>query len=210
MPSTGCGGPWIALATDDRLAGLVLEEVHGVRRVVPEQVIRPGARLAERVRVAATEEIGLHVHLLDPELAAPDAPMDPLVRRVESPRVTDHADAAGVMLHACDLARVRPVVGERDLDLHVLAGPHALDGLRGVQLRRCRQDHGVDAGPVERLGELRGDVRDAEFRGNFARLLERAADQRDDLDAADDLDRLQVLLAKAPAPARMIFMRFPG
>ena len=78
----------------------------------------------------------------------------------------------------------------------MLAGPHALDRLRRVQLRRCRQDHGVDAGPVERLGELRGDVRDAEFRGNFARLLERAADQRDDLDAADRPYRLEMLLAE--------------
>ena len=122
--------------------------------------------------------------------------MDPLVRRVESPRVTDHAEAAGVVLHACNLPRVRPVVGERDLDLYVFPGPHALDGLCRVQLGRCCQDHGVDAGPVERLGELRGDMRDAEFRGNVASLLDGAADQRDDLDAADDFDGVQVLLAK--------------
>jgi len=39
-------------------------------------------------------------------------------------------------------------------------------------------------------------MRDAEFRGNFASLLDGAADQRDDLDAADDFDGVQVLLAK--------------
>jgi len=38
--------------------------------------------------------------------------------------MTDHAEAAGVVLHACNLARVNPVVGERNLDLYVLAGIH--------------------------------------------------------------------------------------
>ena len=55
---------------DRRAPRLVLEEVDGVCRVVPQQVVRPGARLAERVHVAAAEEIGLHVHLLDAQLAA--------------------------------------------------------------------------------------------------------------------------------------------
>ena len=52
-----------------QLAGLVLEQIDGVAGVVPQQMIGPAARLAGRVHVGAAEEIGLHVHLLDFELA---------------------------------------------------------------------------------------------------------------------------------------------
>ena len=45
-------GPHVA----GRLAGLVLEQVDGVARVVPQQVIGPTAWLAKRVLVLAPEE----------------------------------------------------------------------------------------------------------------------------------------------------------
>jgi hypothetical protein len=70
---------------NDPRSGLIGEEVHCVRRVVPQQVVRPRARLAERIHVGAAEEIGLHVHLLDAELARGDPPMDPLMRGIEPP-----------------------------------------------------------------------------------------------------------------------------
>ena len=88
----------------DVLAGLVLEQVDGVRGVVPEQVVGPAAGLAERVHVRAAEEVGLHVHLLDGQLARADPAVDPLVRRVEPAGVPDHADQAGLLLHLVDLA----------------------------------------------------------------------------------------------------------
>ena len=40
-------------------------------------------------------------------------------------------------------------VGQRDLDLHVLAGLHGGDGLLGVHLRRRAQDHRVDVVAVD-------------------------------------------------------------
>ena len=58
---------------------LVGEQVDGVRGVVPQQVVGPAARLAERVHVRAAEEVGLHVHLLDVELAGDDPLVHPLV-----------------------------------------------------------------------------------------------------------------------------------
>jgi len=51
-----------------------------VRGVVPQQVVGPRARLAERVDVPAAEEVGLHVHLWT--LSSPrNAPVHPLVAR---------------------------------------------------------------------------------------------------------------------------------
>ena len=72
MPRLGWIGPWIALACTIGLPRLVGEQVDGVRGVVPQQVVGPAARLAERVHVGAAEEVGLHVHLLDVELAGDD------------------------------------------------------------------------------------------------------------------------------------------
>ena len=60
-------------------AGLVLEQIDGMRRVMPEQVIGPGPRLAQRVQVRAPEEKSLHVHLLDRQLARLDPVVHPLV-----------------------------------------------------------------------------------------------------------------------------------
>ena len=78
--------------------------------------------------------------------------------------------------------RVRQRVGDRDLDLDVLAGAHDLLGLRRVHLRRRRQDRGVDAGQRERLGKIRRRMRDAVLlRDGFRRVLA-AADEARDLD----------------------------
>ena len=83
------------IGADDLAAGLIAEQIDRVRRVMPQQVIGPGARLPERIRVGAAEEERLHVHLLDLQLAARDALVDPLVRRIEATRVPDHADEPG-------------------------------------------------------------------------------------------------------------------
>ena len=72
MPSSGWIGPCTALACTIGSPRLVREQVDRVRGVVPQQVVGPAARLAERVHVGAAEEVGLHVHLLDVELAGDD------------------------------------------------------------------------------------------------------------------------------------------
>jgi hypothetical protein len=69
MPSVRVDRALHGVGLHDGAAGLVGEQVHRVRGVVPQQVVGPAARLAQRVHVGAAEEVGLHVHLLDVELA---------------------------------------------------------------------------------------------------------------------------------------------
>src|SRR5271166_335197 len=106
----------------DRRAHLIGEKVDSVRRVMPEQMVGPGARLAERVHVGAAQEVGLHVHLLDMELAGRDLLVDVLVAWIEAARMTDHRDESGLLLHFGDGFSVLETIGERNLHLHMLAG----------------------------------------------------------------------------------------
>ena len=82
-------GPLDGVGLHD-LARLVGEQVDRVGCVVPQQVVGPGARLALCVRVAATEEVRLRIHLLHVELARVDLAAHELVRGVEAARVADH------------------------------------------------------------------------------------------------------------------------
>src|SRR5271165_4426209 len=109
----------------DRRAHLIGEKVDSVRRVMPEQMVGPGARLAERVHVGAAQEVGLHVHLLDMELAGRDLLVDVLVAWIEAARMTDHRDESGLLLHFGDGFSVLETIGERNLHLHMLAGLQA-------------------------------------------------------------------------------------
>ena len=146
---------------DDRRTGLVGEQIDGMGGVVPQQVVGPRARLAERVDVLAAEEIGLHVHLLDVELAGLDLPVHPLVARIEAPGVADHGHLAAGLCSRDHRLGVGPGVGQRDLHLDVLARLQAGDGLLGVHLGRRAQDHRIDLGQRQGLGEIAGDMRDA-------------------------------------------------
>lgn len=93
------------------------------RGVVPQQVVGPASRLAERVDVRAAQEVGLHVELLQIQLAAPDPVVHPAVRRVEPAGVADHAHQPRLLGDPGDEFGIGPGVGERNLDLHVLARP---------------------------------------------------------------------------------------
>ena len=106
----------------DRAPGLIGEQIDRVGGVVPEQMVGPTARLAERVRVGAPEEVRLHVHLLDRVVAGLDPLVHPLMTRIEAAGVAAHRDEAGLLLDRHDRFTVGQVVAQRDLDLHVLAG----------------------------------------------------------------------------------------
>ena len=60
-------------------ATLVGEEVNRMGSVVPQQVIGPAAGLSLGIDILATEEIGLHIHLLDIQFTGLDLVMYPLV-----------------------------------------------------------------------------------------------------------------------------------
>jgi len=74
------------------------EEVNGVCRVVPQQMVSPTARLPQCVHVGAAKEIRLHIHLLDIELTRCNFFVDPLVAWVESTCVPAHRDEPGLFL----------------------------------------------------------------------------------------------------------------
>ena len=108
----------------------------------------------------------------------------------------DHADETGLLLKIGHRLRVGPALSERYLDLHMLAGFEAGDRLSGVQRCRGREDRGFNARALQRFGQVRRDVLDAVLLRHRAGTFEVPADERHDLDAADDLDRIQVLCAK--------------
>src|SRR5262249_51739743 len=116
--------------------------------------------------------------------------------------VPDHADQAGLLLHAIDLLRVRPAVGDRGLDLDVLARAHRGGGLPRGPLGRGAQDDGV---PV-RAGEGRVPVGPGVAGTVLARdllgLLQPAADDGRDGHAVDVRQPVQVPDAEGAGPGK--------
>ncbi len=123
--------------------------------------------------------------------------------------MADHADEAGLLLLGVDRLGVGPAIGDGDLDLHVLAGLHALDGLLGMDLRRRAEDHGIGVGPGQGLAQIGRDVRNPVFLGDLLGRLQSPADQRDAFDAVDFLDPVQMLLSER-ARARENDFHFNG
>ena len=169
--------PLDGVGLHDGGAGLIGEQVYRVRRMVPEQVIGPATGLAERVHVGAAKKVCLHVHLLDVEFASDDLPMHPLMAGIKSARMAAHRDQSSLLLCLDHRLRIAPGIGQRNLDLHVLAGLEACDGLRRVHLGRRTQDHRIDFAKREAVGEFGRDVRDAIFRRYLLGRLQPAADQ---------------------------------
>src|SRR5690606_7647256 len=94
---------------------------------------------------------------------------------------------------------------KRNLHLHMLAGFEALDGLAGVHLCRCGQDHGIQARLPEAFGEITRVMRDAELLRHLTRGFLVAAGECDHLDARNVADRLQVLDAEGTLPSQTYF-----
>jgi hypothetical protein len=119
-----------------RLARLVLEQIDGVAGVMPEQMIGPASRLAFEIDVLAPEEESLHNQVLQLQLAGDDAVMYPLMRWIEAARVPRHRDQSGCLLRIGYALCVGQRIGDRNLDLDMLAGLQALHGLIGMHLGR--------------------------------------------------------------------------
>jgi len=94
-----------------------------VRSVVPEQMVGPIARLAQCIHVGAPEEIRLHIHLLDIELAPLDLLVHPLMARIEASRVPAHRHQAGLPLQCRHLRGALEAIGQPDLHLDVACRP---------------------------------------------------------------------------------------
>ena len=87
-------------------------------------------------------------------------------------------------------------VGDRDFDVHVLAGLETLQAVGGVQGRGRRDNGGRDAGAGEAFGEVGGPVRDAALLGGVAGLVGIVTADAGDLDAVDLGEGVEVFLTE--------------
>src|SRR5213593_3054103 len=71
-------------------AGLVLEEIDRVAGMMPQQMVRPAARLAFGIHVGAAEKEGLYDQVLQLQFARFDSLVNPLMARVEAAGVSAH------------------------------------------------------------------------------------------------------------------------
>ena len=143
--------------------------------VVPEQVVGPAPRFAQGVHVAAAEEVGLHIHLLDRQFAGLDLLVHPLMARIEAAGVSSHGDQARALGDIRQPFSVGQTVGHRDLHLHMLAGLQALNRLAGVHVGGGGEDGRLDARLFQRLAQVGGPVRDSVLLGHLAGRIRRAA-----------------------------------
>ena len=99
-----------------------------------------------------------------------------------------------------NLLRVRPAVGQRDLDLDVLARAHRGDGLGGVERGRGAQDDGVDVVAGEDLVQVGRGVDGAVLLRDLLGLLEPPADHGRDGDTLDEGEAVEVPDAERAGP----------
>src|SRR5215472_4697659 len=188
----GMDRPLHGVAVGDGLAALVLKEIDRMGGVVPQEMVGPAARIAGRVDVPAAKEVGLHVHLLDLELALLDLLVDVLVARVEPPHMAAHGGDAGLLGDLHQVLGVLDAVGDRNLDQHVLARTHHLLALAEMHLGRRGEDHRV--GALDAFRQLAGVVRNTVFLGDLGGSVLVAANERGHLDFGNALERVEMLL----------------
>ncbi len=144
------------------------------------------------------EEIGLHVHLLDFQLALDDLLVDVLMAGIEAPHMAAHGGDAGFLGDLHQRLGVLDAVGDRDFDQHMLAGAHHLLALAEMHLGRRGEDHRV--GALDAFGQFAGVMRDAVFLRHLGGGILIAADQRGDFDIGDALERVEMFLSERALP----------
>jgi len=73
---------------------LVVEQIDGMTRMMPKQMVRPASRFAFRIHVCSPKEERLHYQMLQFQLTRFDSLMDPLMAGIEAPRVSAHGNQA--------------------------------------------------------------------------------------------------------------------
>src|SRR5262245_43556028 len=91
----------------------------------------------------------------------------------------------------------------------MLASFETLDRLARMHLRWRCEDHGFNTRLLERLAEIGSPVRNLVLLRDLFRGLGAPARERDDFNAADLFDRVEVLLAKGALAGHHDFHAFP-
>ncbi len=175
--------------------------------MMPQQMVGPAPGIAGSIHVLAAEEIGLHVHLLDRQLAFLDALVNPLVAGIEAAHVPAHRDHAGLLGDPHQALGILDAVGYRNLDQHVLARTHDLLALAEVHLRRRGEDHRV--GALDAFREITRMMRDAVFSGDLGSRILIAPNEGSDLHFGNALERVEMLLAEGPLAGNANLHRVP-
>ena len=116
---------------------------------------------------------------------------------IKTARVAAHTDDARFFLHFHQARGIRQGVRDRNLDLHVLSGAHALLALRGVHSGGRGENHGFEAGLLQALAKVAGPVRNLEPLRDFRGGCLVSAGQGDDFDARNNGEGLQMLHAES-------------
>jgi hypothetical protein len=114
--------------------------------------------------------------------------------------VAGHADQPGLLGGQGDALGAGPAVRQRDLHLHVLAGPQGGHRLLGVQRSGAGQDDRVDVVAGQHLVQLGAGVRRAIAGRDLLGLLDRGAHHRTDHRVVDHREGVEVLDAEGPGP----------
>ena len=175
------------------LAGLVLEKVHGVAGMVPEEVVRPAAGLAESVHVGSAEEVGLYIQLLQLQLPGLKPAVQQLVTGIEAASVPTHGDEAGFPLGGYYQFGVRQGICDGDFHHDMFTRTHHLNGLSGMDRRWRCQDDGFNVGPRQALFQTNRPVPNTKFLRNSFRIGSHAPGQRDYFHAINFCQGFQVL-----------------
>ena len=182
---------------DHGAAALVGKQIHCVRCVMPQQMIRPAAGLAERIHVRAAKEVGLHIHLLNVEFASFDLLVHILMRRIEAPRVATHRHFSAGLGSLHHFLTFSIHITQRNFHLDMLACFKAGKRLRGMHLRGRAEDYGIEFFDFQGLRQIGGHMGDAIFGGHFLRLAQIATDQGDDFHIVNQFECIQMLDAES-------------
>ena len=161
--------------------------------------------LAQGVHVGAAEEVGLHIHLLDVELARLDLLVHVLVAGVEAAGGPHMATRPVCFLQVHHRLAFAQDVAQRDFHLHVLARFQAGNGLAGVHLRGRAQDHGVHFLDGQAVGQPGGDV-GMPYLSATSWVLARSRLMRETTSTPGCFDAVQVLDAEGACPASATLM----
>src|SRR5690625_6124869 len=96
--------------------------------MMPKEVIRPRTRLSKGIGIAAAEEIRLHIHLLDGELAFFNSIVNPLMAGIKTTRMP-HQDRKSTRLNSSHVAISYAVFclkkkKSKDTTSHTVANSH--------------------------------------------------------------------------------------